>query len=70
MLPEVSPRLLGHVVSPEVPSKVLYRAVLLLEATVSPTQVEQRLDVTAGCISNPCGRWKASLLQALHVREL
>ena len=38
---------------------LLYRVVLLLEATVSPTLVEQRLDLTAGCISSPCGGWKS-----------
>ena len=69
MLPEASPGLLGHVVGPETPSKGLYRAVLLLEATVSPTQVEQRLGLTAGCLSSPCDGWKASLIQALHVHK-
>ena len=69
MLPEVSPGLLGHVVSPEVPSKVMYRAVLLLEVIVSLTQVEQRLGLTARCISGPCGGRGASLLQALHVHK-
>ena len=67
MLPDVSPGLLGHVVSPEVPSKVLYRALLLLEATEPPTQVEQRLSFTAGRMSSLGGEWGASLLQALHV---
>ena len=29
----------------------------------------QRLGLTAGCISSPCGGWEVSLLQALHVHE-
>ena len=69
VLPEVSPGLLGHVVSLDVPSEVLYRAALLLEATVSPTQVKQRLGLTAACISNPCGGWEASLLQTLYAHK-
>ena len=69
VLPEVSPGLLDYVVYPEVPSKVLYREVLLLEATVSPTQVEQRFGLTTGGISNRCGKWVACLFQTLHVRE-
>ena len=69
VLPEVNPGLLSQVVSPEVPPKVLYRTVLLLEATELPTQVQQRLGLTAGCISSPFGGWEARLLQALHVRE-
>ena len=56
VLSEVSPGLLDYVVYPEVPSKVLYRAVLPLEATVSPTQVEQRFGLTAGGISSRCGK--------------
>ena len=52
---------------PKVPLKVLYRAVLLLEATVSPTQVEQRLGLKVGYMSSLCGGWEAILLQALHV---
>ena len=65
MLLQVSPRLLGHVVSPEVPWKVLYRAALLLEATVSTTHVEQQLIGFDGRLYvKPYGRWEASLLQA------
>ena len=38
-----------------VQSKALCIAALLLEATVSPTQVAQRLGLAAGSRSSPCG---------------
>ena len=64
VLLEVSPGLLGHVVSTGARSKELHKAALLLEGTVSPTQAEQRSGLRESCMLSP---WKSRLLQALQV---
>ena len=64
VLLEGSPGLLGHVVSTGARSKMLHKAALLLEVTVSPTQVEQRSGFRESWMLSP---WESRLLQALHV---
>ena len=64
VLLEVSSGLLGHVVSTGARSKVLHKAALLLEVTVSPTQVEQRSGFRESCTLSS---WKSRLPHSLQV---